>query len=118
MRIKLEKRPEPSTLMAFATPIASVLLTMAIGVVVFDALGIKGEKAVIDIFLTPLLSSYKWQDVAVKAAPLIIIALGLSIGNRAQVWNIGAEVSISSAHSPRPVSALRPAGRAGALSSR
>ncbi|MET3612569.1 simple sugar transport system permease protein [Rhizobium aquaticum] len=91
MRIKLEKRPEPSTLMAFATPIASVLLTMAIGVIVFDALGIKGEKAVIDIFLTPLLSSYKWQDVAVKAAPLIIIALGLSIGNRAQVWNIGAE---------------------------
>ena len=55
MRIKLEKRPEPSTLMAFATPIASVLLTMAIGVIVFDALGIKGEKAVIDIFLTPLL---------------------------------------------------------------
>lgn len=91
MRIKLEKRPEPSRLMSVVTPIASVLLTMAIGVIVFDALGIKGEKAVIDIFLTPLLASYKWQDVAVKAAPLIIIALGLSIGNRAQVWNIGAE---------------------------
>ena len=29
--------------------------------------------------------------MAVKAAPLIIIALGLSIGNRANVWNIGAE---------------------------
>ena len=45
----------------------------------------------VDIFLTPLLTRYKWQDVAVKAAPLIIIALGLSVGNRAQVWNIGAE---------------------------
>jgi ABC-type uncharacterized transport system permease subunit len=91
MRIKFEKRPEPSRLMVVLTPIASVLLTMVIGIVVFDALGIDGFRAVIDIFVSPILLSYKWQDVAVKAAPLIIIALGLSIGNRANVWNIGAE---------------------------
>jgi len=91
MRIKLEKRQTPSRLMLVATPVASVLLTMLIGVVVFDLIGINGQKAVVDIFLTPLLASYKWQDVAVKAAPLIIIALGLSVGNRAQIWNIGAE---------------------------
>ena len=91
MRIKLEKRREPSLAMLVATPIASVLLTMLIGIVVFDLIGIDGFKAVVDIFLSPLLASYKWQDVALKAAPLIIIALGLSMGNRAQVWNIGAE---------------------------
>lgn len=91
MRLKLEKRPEPSRLMVVVTPIAAVLLTMLIGVVVFDAIGVNGQKAVVDIFLTPLLASYKWQDVATKAAPLVIIALGLSIGNRANVWNIGAE---------------------------
>lgn len=91
MRIKLEKRPQPSTFMLVATPVASVLLTMLIGVVVFDLIGISGFKAVVDIFLTPLLNPLKWQDVALKAAPLIIIALGLSVGNRAQVWNIGAE---------------------------
>jgi ABC-type uncharacterized transport system permease subunit len=91
MRIKLEKRVQPSRLMLVFTPVASVLVTMLIGVVVFDALGIDGQRAVVDIFLTPILASYKWQDVAVKAAPLIIIALGLSIGNRANVWNIGAE---------------------------
>src|SRR3569832_393115 len=91
MRLRLEKRAEPSKLMAVATPIASVLLTMLIGVVVFDAIGVNGQRAVVDIFLTPLLASYKWQDVATKAAPLILIALGLSIGNRANVWNIGAE---------------------------
>jgi simple sugar transport system permease protein len=91
MRIKLEKRREPSMAMLVTTPVASVLLTMLIGIVVFDLLGIDGFKAVVDIFLSPLLVSYKWQDVAVKAAPLIIIALGLSMGNRAQVWNIGAE---------------------------
>lgn len=91
MRIKLEKRGEPSMMMLVATPIAAVLVTMLIGIVVFDLIGIDGLRAVTDIFLTPLLTSYKWQDVAVKAAPLIIIALGLSVANRAQVWNIGAE---------------------------
>ncbi len=91
MRIKLEKRLNPSVFMLVATPIASVLLTMLIGLIVFDALGIDGIRAVTDIFFTPLLAAYKWQDVAVKAAPLVIIALGISLGNRAQVWNIGAE---------------------------
>jgi simple sugar transport system permease protein len=91
MQLRLEKRQQPSRLMVVVTPIASVLLTMLIGVVFFDAIGIDGQRAVMDIFVSPLLLSYKWQDVAVKAAPLIIIALGLSIGNRANVWNIGAE---------------------------
>lgn len=91
MRIKLEKRREPSRSMLFVTPLASVVLTMLIGMLVFDALGIDGWAAVRDLFLTPILASYKWQDVALKAAPLVIIAFGLSVGNRAQVWNIGAE---------------------------
>lgn len=91
MRIKLEKRREPSMAMLVITPIASVVVTMLVGMLVFDALGINGWAAVRDIFLTPLLATYKWQDVALKAAPLVIIALGLSVGNRAQVWNIGAE---------------------------
>lgn len=91
MRIKLERRPTPSRMMLFVTPVASVLATMLIGMLVFDLMGIDGARAVKDIFLSPLLLSYKWQDVALKAAPLIIIALGLSVGNRAQVWNIGAE---------------------------
>jgi ABC-type uncharacterized transport system permease subunit len=91
MRIKLEKRRAPSMAMLVVTPVVSVLVTMLIGIVVFDLLGINGLKAVTDIFITPLITSYKWQDVAVKAAPLIIIALGLSVANRAQVWNIGAE---------------------------
>ena len=91
MRLKLEKRSEPSMVMLVVTPVVSVLVTMLIGIVVFDLIGIDGLRAVTDIFLTPLLTSYKWQDVAVKAAPLIIIALGLSVANRAQVWNIGAE---------------------------
>lgn len=42
-------------------------------------------------FVGPLLSSYNLGEVAIKAAPLILIAQGLAIGFRAKVWNVGAE---------------------------
>ena len=43
------------------------------------------------IFLTPFLEPQRWGDIGVKGAPLVMIALGLAIGFRANVWNIGAE---------------------------
>jgi general nucleoside transport system permease protein len=91
MRIKLEKRAQQSRTMLILTPIAAVVLTMLIGAVLFDTLGYDGQRTVKEIFFTPVLASYKWLDVATKAAPLILIALGLSLGNQAKVWNIGAE---------------------------
>ncbi len=91
MRLKFEKRAEPSRFMLFATPIAAVILTIVFGAILFQVLGYDGLGTVREIFFTPVLASYKWQDVMTKAAPLIIIALGLSLGNQAKVWNIGAE---------------------------
>src|SRR5271166_2061769 len=91
MRIRFEKRLTPSRFMLVATPIASVLLTMALGAVIFQLIGFDGPQAIYQTFITPIVAPYKWQDVATKAAPLIIIALGLSLGNVAKVWNIGAE---------------------------
>ena len=91
MLFKLEKRAEPSRLMLFTTPIAAVILTILIGAMLFEALGYNGLATVKEIFFTPILAAYKWQDVATKAAPLIMIALGLSLGNQAKIWNIGAE---------------------------
>lgn len=91
MRLRFEKRAEPSRLMQIATPIGAVLVTMLLGTLLFEALGYDGLRAVKEIFLTPILASYKWQDVVSKAAPLILIGLGLSVSNRAKIWNIGAE---------------------------
>jgi simple sugar transport system permease protein len=91
MRIRFEKRREPSKLMQAVTPVIAVLLTMVIGALIFWAIGYDGPRAVKEIFFTPLVASYKWSDVARRAAPLILIALGLCVGNRAKVWNIGAE---------------------------
>jgi simple sugar transport system permease protein len=91
MRIRLEKRLRPSRFMLVATPVASVLLTMLLGAIIFELIGYDGPDAIYQTFITPIVASYKWQDVLTKAAPLIIIALGLSLGNQAKIWNIGAE---------------------------
>lgn len=88
---RLEKRAEPSKLMLYMTPLAAVVLTMVLGAIIFSSIGYDGVGAVREIFFTPLTNSLKWQDLAVKASPLIIIGVGLSIGYRANVWNIGAE---------------------------
>jgi len=91
MQFRLEKRRDPSQFMVYATPVAAVVLTMIVGGILFSLIGYDGLGAVREIFLTPLTNSFKWQDLGVKAAPLIIIGTGLSIAYRANVWNIGAE---------------------------
>src|SRR3546814_14173661 len=47
--------------------------------------------ALYHFFVSPLLSLYGWSELMVKAAPLIMIGVGLAVGFRANVWNIGAE---------------------------
>ncbi|WP_148663392.1 ABC transporter permease [Bosea vaviloviae] len=89
--LEWRRRREPSSLMLYASPLIAVLLTMLIGMIVFTAMGYAGFHAVRDIFLTPFLEPQRWPDLGVKAAPLVMIALGLAIGFRANVWNIGAE---------------------------
>src|SRR5437588_11504072 len=42
-------------------------------------------------FVDPLPDAYSLQEIAVKATPLVMIALGLSLCYLANVWNIGAE---------------------------
>ena len=91
MQYRLEKRPEPSRLMLYLSPVAAVVLTAVVGAVIFSLIGYDGVGAVREIFLTPILNPLKWQDLGVKAAPLILIGVGLAIGYKANVWNIGAE---------------------------
>lgn len=89
--LEWRRRREPSTLMLLASPLIAIGLTMLIGMIVFTAMGYDGFHAVESIFLTPFLEPQRWGDIGVKGAPLVMIALGLAIGFRANVWNIGAE---------------------------
>ncbi len=91
MVLVLQPRREPSKAMVWAAPVIAVLATLVVGALLFTALGYDGFGAVNAIFIQPLLNSNRWQDLLVKAAPLTLIATGLAVGFRANVWNIGAE---------------------------
>ncbi len=92
--ITLEKRPEPSRFWSWATPVLAVLLTMVAGGAMFAALGKDPVEAIRTIFWDPLFGEFAFYyrgQLLVKAGPLILIAIGLSMGFRAGIWNIGAE---------------------------
>ena len=92
--IRLEKRAMPSQFWQYATPVVAVLATMLAGGVMFALLGKDPVAVIRTIFWDPLFgefSSYLRGQLLVKAGPLILIALGLSLGFRAGIWNIGAE---------------------------
>lgn len=92
--LRLEKRPSPSRVWAGVTPVLAVVLTMLAGGVMFAILGKDPLVAIRTIFWDPLFGEFAWYfrgQLLVKAGPLILIAVGLSLGFRAGIWNIGAE---------------------------
>ena len=89
--IKLEARPQPSRFWTYASPLLALALTVAMGVLLFMALGKDPVRALSVFFWEPIRSPYALGELMVKATPLLIIALGLSVCFRANVWNIGAE---------------------------
>ena len=93
--LRLEKRPSPSAFWQWATPVLAVVLTMIAGGIMFALLGKNPVEAIRTIFWDPLFNeqfaSYSRPQLLVKAGPLILIAVGLSLGFRAGIWNIGAE---------------------------
>jgi simple sugar transport system permease protein len=91
MKFRLEKRSAPSRLMLCLTPVGAVVLTLVVGAIIFTLIGYDGLEAVNQVFIQPIWQPIHWQDVAIKASPLILIGVGLAAGNRAAVWNIGAE---------------------------
>jgi simple sugar transport system permease protein len=89
--LRLEPRPEPSRLWSIGSPLLALVLTIVIGMILFAALG-KDPVRGLEVFLwEPIKSSYAIGELMVKVTPLLIIALGLAVCFRSNVWNIGAE---------------------------
>ncbi len=88
---KLVKRPEPSRQMVLVSPLLALLLTLLAGIILFLFMGVSPTEALYAFFVEPLTSLYGWAELGVKATPLVLIAVTLSVGFRAGIWNIGAE---------------------------
>jgi simple sugar transport system permease protein len=91
MQFVLEKRVERSNTIALVSPLIAIGLTLLTMSVLFAILGKNPILALGVYFIDPLTDSYSLQEIAVKATPLVMIAIGLSLCYLANAWNIGAE---------------------------
>ena len=91
MRLVLEKRSERSNTIALVSPLIAIGLTIVTMSILFLILGKNPILALGVYFVDPLTDPYSLQEIAVKATPLVMIAIGLSFCYLANVWNIGAE---------------------------
>ena len=89
--LKLERRPEASELWRYGSPLLALLITVALGIGLFVLLGKDPVRGLQMFFWEPLRSAYALGELMVKATPLLVIALGLAVCFRSNVWNIGAE---------------------------
>ncbi len=88
---RLEPRAVTPVWITAVTPLLAVLATMIAGGILFALLGKDPFETIRVIFVAPLGDPYSRTEMLIKAAPLVLIALGLSFGFRAGIWNIGAE---------------------------
>jgi simple sugar transport system permease protein len=89
MPLRLEKRAQRSNVMALASPVIAIFLTVIFGAIVFASRGVDPLHGLYVYFLEPLTDEWNLEKLVVKATPLVLMAAGLSISYQANVWNIG-----------------------------
>ena len=91
MRLELVKRQQHSTLFSVLSPFLALALTLAAGAALFALLGKNPATTLYFYFIDPLRETWSLHELAIKAAPLILIGVGLSVCYLSNNWNIGAE---------------------------
>lgn len=89
--ISLEPRVEASRAMSWISPVIAVALMLVGGMILFAFLGKNPLEGLRIYFINPVSDLYGVSELLLKATPLMLCAIGLAIGFRANVWNIGAE---------------------------
>ncbi len=91
MRFKVEQRRHIPHALPWITPVLSFICTLVAAAILFAIIGYEPLGALYQLFVAPLLTVQGLSELALKASPLVLIAVGLASGFRANVWNIGAE---------------------------
>lgn len=88
---KLEARAQPSRLLMVGSPVIALLITVLVGSLLFVVLGKNPLDGLRMFFYEPVKNVYSLTELTIKATPLVLMALGLAVCFRANLWNIGAE---------------------------
>ena len=91
MRIVFERRLEPSRTIAILVPIASFVLALIVGGALLLAAGANPIETYKAMFDGAFGTDYGRSETLVKAVPLMLCGLAVSIAFRMKFWNIGAE---------------------------
>ncbi len=91
MRIELERRAAHSVVFSALSPFIALGLTLVAGIILFSALGLNPATALYSFFIEPLIEVWSLHELIIKATPLVLIAVGLSVCFSSGNWNIGAE---------------------------
>lgn len=91
MRFIFERRLEPSRSVALLVPVASFILALVVGGILLLAAGANPIETYKAMFDGAFGSGYARSETLVKAIPLMLTGLAVSIAFRMLFWNIGAE---------------------------
>ncbi|HYF54209.1 MAG TPA: ABC transporter permease [Salinarimonas sp.] len=107
MRYRIEPRRATPASLFYLTPVLAVGVTVALGALLFGLLGYAPGATLYHFFVSPITTVNGLAELALKATPLVMIAVGLAAGFRAGVWNIGAEGQLTMGAIAGGVVALR-----------
>jgi ABC-type uncharacterized transport system permease subunit len=89
--VALVPRAQQSRALTWLSPLAAAVLTMVAGALLFSLMGKDPVQGLRVFLVEPLATLRGWSELALKATPLMLCAVGLTLCFRANVWNIGAE---------------------------
>ncbi|MGR6836422.1 ABC transporter permease [Syntrophomonas erecta] len=90
-KIRLVRRQHDSLSAKVMVPVLSVLLALAFGWVFLALSGLDAGETYFRMFKGAFGSSYAISETIVKAIPLMLAGLAVSLAFRMKLWNIGAE---------------------------
>ncbi len=91
MRIKFEPRLEVKPWMSLLSVILAILVALFLGGLLLAYGGLNPIFAYSQMFKVAYLEPYSMSDTLVKATPLLLAGLGVTVAFRMKLWNIGAE---------------------------
>jgi ABC-type uncharacterized transport system permease subunit len=89
--LRIERRLVTPRWMTYVVPVASIVVALLLGAILFAAAGVDPLEAYNTVLTGAFTSVDGLAGTAVKAIPLILCGLGVALAFRTLLWNIGAE---------------------------
>ena len=89
--IRIERVQEQPRWLSALSPVILIVLALLVGAMLLRLTGANPWFVYRRMADLAFGSAYGWSDTTIKATPLILASLGVSIAFRMRLWNIGAE---------------------------